>query len=99
MGACDCRSRPCRLNVQPSYAHFGEVVEIPRKIAWQRMMGNMTMNQMCPVCRGRRTDGNGRTCQRCEGIGELKPPSDPRDHEAYVPFRASTLKPRGKLDA
>src|SRR6185437_6443879 len=34
---------------------------------------HMTMNQRCPVCKGRRTDGNGRTCQRCGGTGELVP--------------------------
>jgi hypothetical protein len=59
----------------------------------------MSMNQMCPVCKGRRTDGNGRTCQKCEGIGELRPQPDPRDHDVYAPFRASPLKPRSKVNA
>jgi len=29
------------------------------------------MKQMCPACKGRRTDGNGRTCQACQGVGEI----------------------------
>ena len=26
----------------------------------------------CPTCRGRGTNGNGRTCENCNGIGELQ---------------------------
>jgi len=25
----------------------------------------------CPVCQGRRTDGNGHLCSKCQGAGEL----------------------------
>ena len=32
---------------------------------------SMSMKQMCPACRGRRTNGNGRTCQACQGSGEM----------------------------
>ena len=44
------------------------------------------MNQKCPACKGRRTDGNGRTCQQCGGTGEVRPPSDERDAQAHVPY-------------
>jgi len=47
----------------------------------------MTMNQRCPICRGRRTDGNGRTCQRCGGTGEVKPRSEEREEQVHVPSR------------
>jgi hypothetical protein len=46
----------------------------------------MTMNQKCPVCKGRRTDGNGRTCQQCGGTGEVRPRSDEREAQAHVPY-------------
>lgn len=32
----------------------------------------MSMKQMCPACKGRRTDGNGRTCRACQGAGEIE---------------------------
>ena len=31
----------------------------------------MSMKQMCPACKGRCTNGNGKTCQTCQGTGEL----------------------------
>jgi len=48
----------------------------------------MTMNQKCPACKGRRTDGNGRTCAQCGGTGEIIPHSDEqREGQAHVPYR------------
>jgi len=29
--------------------------------------------QPCPVCRGRRTDSNGKLCPKCHGAGEITP--------------------------
>ena len=33
----------------------------------------MSMKQMCPACKGRCTDGNGRACRFCQGVGEVEP--------------------------
>jgi len=52
----------------------------------QRYDASMPMNQQCPVCKGRRTDGNGRTCRQCGGTGELRPGPDERDVQAHVPY-------------
>lgn len=37
----------------------------------------MPMKQKCSMCKGRRTDGNGRVCPQCGGKGEIE--SQPRD--------------------
>jgi len=47
----------------------------------------MTMNQKCPACRGRKTNGNGRTCEECGGTGEITPRSIEREEQMHVPFR------------
>jgi len=53
------------------------------------------MNQKCPFCQGRRTDGNGRTCQQCGGTGEVMPSSNEQD-QAHVPFRHRQLSQEAK---
>lgn len=55
----------------------------------------MPLNQMCPVCKGRRTDGNGRVCRRCEGNGELKP-RIARDELAYMAYQRRSPGANGK---
>ena len=47
----------------------------------------MTMNQKMPSCKGRKTNGNGRTCQQCGGAGEIMPRSSDREEQVHVPFR------------
>ena len=44
------------------------------------------MKEKCPVCKGRRTDGNGRTCLQCGGTGEVTPRSAEREQQAQVPY-------------
>jgi DnaJ-class molecular chaperone len=47
------------------------------------------MKQMCPACKGRRTTGNGRTCQACQGTGEIetrpKPTTAPKETSPKAP--------------
>ena len=47
----------------------------------------MTMNQRCPVCRGRGTDGNGRRCQACGGAGEVSPKAKEGEGQKHIPSR------------
>jgi len=44
------------------------------------------MKQMCPACKGRRTDGNGRTCQACQGSGEIESKSRPATLPRVIPM-------------
>lgn len=49
------------------------------------------MNEKCPACKGRRTDGNGRTCTQCGGTGEVMPRLDEQhEGQAHVPYRHRT---------
>jgi hypothetical protein len=54
---------------------------------------HMTMNQRCPVCKGRRTDGNGRTCEQCGGTGEIMPLSEEREERTPVSSRDRRSQP------
>lgn len=51
------------------------------------------MNLRCPACKGRRTNGNGRTCERCGGTGELKPRSEEGEGPTPVPSRGRRSQP------
>src|SRR5436309_2382215 len=52
----------------------------------------MTMKQRCPVCRGRGTDGNGRTCHQCGGTGEVMQRSEEREGQIPGPIRNRPLQ-------
>ena len=52
----------------------------------RRIMLIMTMKQMCPACKGRRTDGNGRTYQACQGSGEIESKARPATIPRVIPM-------------
>ena len=59
---------------EPAHWHFtADSSPMPRRATLiTGMIKGMSMKQMCPACKGRRTDGNGRTCQACQGAGEIE---------------------------